>query len=199
MITALETYMDALYTGMHPMPAEERLRIVRETAQRIRERAARLQMREEDLIADMESPGETARKFRDRWQAQQMPPVQATRDTPPAADPKPADRAETKVPETRTHHATFPWGKLALGVLLLPVMLVVAAVVLGAVLVPVTAIVGAVFAIPGIVIGQGLQLFGWAIPQVIGLAVRVFVGIILFKVGIRVLRSIFNALRPNVS
>ena len=36
MITALELYMDKLYTALAPMP-RERLALVRETAQRIRD------------------------------------------------------------------------------------------------------------------------------------------------------------------
>ena len=73
MITALELYMDKLYTALAPMPPEERLALVRETAQRIRERAQRLGTTEEKLIADMEAPEDTARKFVARWQAQQAP------------------------------------------------------------------------------------------------------------------------------
>ena len=191
MITALELYMDKLYTALAPMPPEERLALVRETAQRIRERAQRLGTTEDKLIADMEAPEDTARKFVARWQAQQAP-----QRPQPETQPEEAQPAET--PCRDSCHATG-LGKALLGLLtlflLLPVVLVPLGLVLGGVLLPITGIIGGAVGLFGRALGSGMAAFG----HIIGLLIRLAIAIFMFKVGLRVLRAVLRGLRSLLS
>lgn len=191
MITALETYMDALYTGMYPMPNEERLRIVRETAQRIKERAARLQMSEENLLKDMESPQETARKFLSRWQSQQAPMER------PAKQPEPETAPEAPAPGYKPK-AGMGIAKVLLMVFLLPVLfplliLPVVFVVLG-VLLPVVGVLSAVTSLLGLPFAH-MYVLGMNAPPVVGLALNILAGVMLFKLGRHLLRKLRPYLR----
>lgn len=194
MITALETYMDAMYVGMQPIPREERLRIVRQTAQRIRERAARLQMSEADLIADMESPQETARKFLSRWQAQRAP---AGRTAPqPEAAPDPVK--EKAVPE-RSPALGLGLVKLLLMMILLPVLLPllllpVVFVALG-VLLPLAGIAGVLLPLLGLPMMGGLFLLGLHMPPLVSLALNILAGVLLFRLGVHVLGRVLPRVR----
>ena len=191
MITALELYMDKLYTALAPMPPEERLALVRETAQRIRERAQRLNTTEEKLIADMEAPEDTARKFVARWQAQQAP-----QRPQPETQPEEAQPVETTCRDSC--HATG-LGKALLGLLtlflLLPVVLVPLGLVLGGVLLPITGIIGGAVGLFGRALGSGMAAFG----HIIGLLIRLAIAIFMFKVGLRVLRAVLRGLRSLLS
>ena len=192
MITALELYMDKLYTALAPMPPEERLALVRETAQRIRERAQRLGTTEEKLIADMEAPEDTARKFVARWQAQQAP-----QRPQPETQPEEAQPVEP-VREEKCHTPTG-LGKALLGLLtlflLLPVVLVPLGLVLGGVLLPITGIIGGAVGLFGRALGSGMAAFG----HIIGLFIRLAIAIFMFKVGLRVLRAVLRGLRSLLS